>query len=557
MADYVCPSLSVPDMAYLKTVCSDEFVDGQVDGISYNERGVTTFGGTACPIATSETLVIPQPVVFYQDAPVSPAFSDQWCDAVHITPNDINIGNLLSELTYDVEVWNNHRHDMTLQQILESGTQGIDLGAPEAPPTVFHPNEWRMYQVSIYSVGPPVIDGRFTFDWVDYTMDITVTGKRVVVWPFVPQSDLSETIEFRTDILRTKAGEQRIARRALPRVSYHGTYFLQPQEFARVKSLMHGWGYRSFGVPVWPEAQFIGAVAAGTLVINVDTAESSYAVGDMIILHQQDDQYETAEIADITSTSITLDLATVSSYDRAYIMPVLFCNIDAVDLTRDETPYVWGTASFTATQTVDLSAATGKTQWRGKDVMLDKSVVLGSLREKLYTDVDTLDSQYGTIAVVPKYNHDEHEQTLSTFCHTRSALWLWKQWLYSLRGKQKSFWLPTWGDEIQITTALIASASSITCAAIGYALYYAESDILIELVDGTILLYHILGGADGGDGTERLQIDGQIGQYIALADIRHVCFVNHVRLDADRIEIKYNMAGQASISVPVRTVPEE
>jgi hypothetical protein len=535
----------------LESYFSNDFLEGRTEWMDLSGAAMVSVTMTEASVLQDST-----PELYGGDADhIDPSFSEQYVDAVHISITQVDLGNLLSEQVFDVEIWNNHRHEVVLNNIDEYNTVGIDFVGPIATPTIYKINEYRMYTLTISTVGPPVIDGVFTLNFVDYTMSISVTGKRVVVWPFIPQVDFTETINFSTEIIQTKQGEQRIANRLTPRVSYSGRYILDSNEFSRIKAIMYQWGFRAFGLPMWLECQYYGSVTTGQTVFYVDTTESTYRVGDMLILHEENDKYETLEILSITDTEIETTLPASQDYSSAFIMPVLFSYTDGIDVTRDVNGYPIAETTFTSTEGIDIAADTGKTQYNGKDVMLDRSIIIGSLKEKLYTDVTKLDAEVGPILYVPTKEYPEHKQTMSMISIDRSSTWAYKQWLYSLKGKQKSFYIPTWNQDIEIIGDLEAAQTSLVCKFIGYSLYYDTKDLLIEDVYGNIRIYTITGGTDLGDGTEALYLYQKLGVDLPNSEIKTVCFLSLVRLDADRIEISHKPGGSARISIPIREVP--
>lgn len=487
---------------------------------------------------------------------ISEDIGKYWYNRIHITPSSISLGNLLSAQSTSVEVWNAFFVPQTLDAVTENNTEGMVLTEPSAPPTTFTPLESKEYLVSVGVSGPSTIDGVFSFDFAVYSVVLSVTGKRVVVWPFTPQSDLLESVEFKTDILTTKAAEQRIALRTQPRVGYQGTFFLDETNFSFVKAVMSQWGHRKFAFPLWPEATFVGALSFGTSSISVDTTRTSYVAGAPVVIYQTSALYEAAEVSSLTASSLELKHPLVNGYTGAYVLPAAFAVADGgVSVERGASQQLVGRALFLSTSTVDLSADTGKSQLRGADLYLDRNMVVSSVAETLYTDVEVLDNSFGVRVLMPQRDFSEHKQVLSFDCQTRDQLWEAKQWLYSLKGRQKSFFLPSWNRDLIPVSDLTGADTTLLVHSINYHLYYAEKDIIFFLSDGTYLVKQATAGSDAGGGLESITLDSSIGQEIPLSDLDRICFLSHVRLDSDRFEVHYTGSG-ATIVVPVKEVPE-
>ena len=135
---------------------------------------------------------------------VGRTFKQDYYDRYIIRPSSIDVGNLLSAQQRNVEVWNGFEGPKLLSQILQTGTDGITLTEPFPAPTTYAGLESRTYTLNISTNGAPVIDAKYTFDFPETTDPVlSVIGKRVVVWPFMPQTRHKETLEWLTDVIQS------------------------------------------------------------------------------------------------------------------------------------------------------------------------------------------------------------------------------------------------------------------------------------------------------------------------------------------------------------------
>ena len=484
------------------------------------------------------------------------AFTSDWYDRVHIRPATIALGNLLSEQTRQVEVWNAFFTAQTLTDVLEAGADGLTLTEPAATPLVFAAMEAKTYSVSVSTNGPPTIDALFTFDFIGFAVELAVTGQRVVVWPFVPQVGMTETLEWKTDIIQAKASEQRISLRTTPRQSFDCEHWLDEWEYSRAKAMMRGWAHRVYAVPMWADAQYLGAVASGTLTLTLDTTKGDFSAGGVVVLFQENNQFEALEVNTLTASSLTLKLATVGTYSAAWCLPVVFAHAEeGLSARRNADGVVFGRVAFLGTDTRDL-AATTLPQLRGKDLLLSPSVLLGDASEQIYRDVEVLDDEIGVRVLDPRRDFPEFRQTLNFDVLTRGELWPLRRWLHSVRGRQKSFFVPTWNMDIVPLSDIALTDVSITARAIDYNLYLESHDIVVRLRNGTTYLNRTTGGAIDPDGNETIYLESAFGVDIPLATIDRISFIHHVRFDADRVELKYRSAAAVSVSIPITEVPE-
>lgn len=486
-----------------------------------------------------------------------PTFLDDYYYRVHVRPGVIELGNLLSSQTRQVEVWNAHMEGKLLASVDSIGLDGIDLAEPEPAPTTFASLEARIYILSISTNGAPVIDGCFEFVFPDEAPDLHVTGRRVVVWPFVPQTRFRESLEWLTDVLRAYSAEQRLALRLAPRQSLQHDYQLTPYQYSRAKAIATQWAHRVYGAPVWAEATRLGDVLVGVTSLSFDTSNADYRPDDIVLVWENDEKFVAAETTTVSSDSIGLKLPLDRSYANAYVMPMRFARtLNGTEFRRDAHDVVLARMNFLVTNNVDLGGSIDLPTHRGVEVMTDRSVVLSDMSERILRAVDVFDNGSGPIAVDQVRAYPERTETLSMDALDRAATWRMRRWLHSRRGKQRSFWLPSWNPDLIILEDVGSTGSSITVRPIGYPLYYGITDIMVELVSGARLFARVLSGSTDPDGNEVLALSSAFGTAFETSEIAFCCFMKHVRLDADRADIQHSYAGRASTSVAVTEVPE-
>lgn len=487
-----------------------------------------------------------------------PGFRGDYYDRIHVVPAEIALGNLLSAQTRDVEVWNAYFVGKLLDQITEVSLDGIVLTEPEPAPTTFVALESRIYQVAVSTNGSPVIDGYYTFEFQDDELPtLRITGRRVVIWPFVPQTKFRETLQWLTDVLPSYSAEQRLALREAPRQSLSYDFQLTPYQYSRAKAIATQWAHRVYGAPVWAEATRLGALPAGTTALTFDTRYADYRSNDIVLLWDDDERFAAVETLAVTTGSIELKLPLADSYENAYVMPLRFARtLQGTEFRRDAHDVVQARMVFLVSNNVDLAASIGFPQYRGRDVMMDRSVVLSDMSERITRAVDIFDNGSGVISVDQERAFPDRTESLSMTALTRQEAWRMRQWLHARRGRQKSFWLPSWNQDLIILENVGAGDTSITVRPIGYPLYYGETDIMVILSNGTTLFNHVTAGSTDLGGNEVLIMSGTFGTAFTAASVVMTCFIKHVRFDADQVDLSHGYAGYVSTAVAVREVPE-
>jgi hypothetical protein len=487
----------------------------------------------------------------------STSFLDDYYYRVHVSPGQLALGNLLSSQVRYVEVWSAYFAPQLLASVGEVGTDGIDLLAPEAPPTYFAELEARTYTLSISTNGSPVIDALYTFNFPDDTPTLGVTGRRVVVWPFVPQVRHKEALEWKTDILPSYENEQRLALRVAPRQAFSYEFQLTPRQFSKAKAIATQWAHRVYGIPVWAEVTHVGPLTMGATEILFNTSFADYRANDILIVWESAENYLAVENLAVLADRVTLKLPLERSFTNAYVAPMRFSRtLQGMNFTRDSNEVIVAKGTFDVSANTDLGAAVGYPQHRGKDVLNDRTIKVGDMTERISRAITIIDNGSGPISVDIENNWVNSAKYITFDTTTREQRWKARKWIHARRGRQKAFWLPSWNPDLILLEDVGSTAAALTVLPIAYPLYYDITNIMVQLKSGVQVFARVTSGATNEQGNEVLVLDGQIGTAFTVAQVEFICFMSHVRFNSDRIDISHDAAGRASMSIPCLETPE-
>ncbi|PHQ74630.1 MAG: hypothetical protein COB82_04100, partial [Marinobacter sp.] len=122
-------------------------------------------------------------------------------------------------------------------------------------------------------------------------------------------------------------------------------------------------------------------------------------------------------------------------------------------------------------------------------------------------------------------------------------------WLLSLRGRQRAFWLPTWGRELVLQAAATSGATSIVVAPLADPSVWIGRHLMIDHPTGPVFR-EITAAAWDALGI-RLSIAAP-GKSVALGTPVHLLV--KVRSDADRIELTHG-ANRTELALPLIETP--
>lgn len=507
-------------------------------------------------IETSNLLVSQQ---FYKSSlgAKEASFSQDWYDAIHIIPGHIALGNLLSTQERTVEVWSAYVTGQLLSSITPVGDNGLTLTEPQAAPTTFTPLESRIYTLNISTNGPATIDADYTFNFASDTPTLSVTGQRVVTFPFPPNyaQAFIERLNWKTDVLTHYDGsEQRIKQRQIARISYEYRVTALDVDAQRLKAVLWDWQSRVFALPVWTDEGALQVSAnIDDTVLNINTTDLDHYAGGFVVLLSDSYTLEVIEIASITATTVTLANGLAAAWVAGTkVYPARLARIASDLKFKNTLQGIDGVVSFDVVSATNATPVDFALSYRGLPVLDRTPNKAGGVSTEFRRDLEILDNLTGVVAYDDRSGFANTLQDYHWIEKGRANIAILKQWLYARAGRLTPFWTSSWTNDIELVGTVAVSDLVIDIAFIGYANYLSQGvgrrDIKIELNDGTVFYRRITDSVDNGDQTETLSIDTSLGQAVNPSDISMISFMQLHRLDSDNIEIAWRQTDLAECS---------
>jgi len=388
------------------------------------------------------------------------------------------------------------------------------------------------------------------------------------VWPFMPQMDLVESLEWRTDVIKCHDAEYRLSLRPMPRIGYVCKYILDDVDYGAARELARTVGGDPVFVPDWPNATQIPTISASTVSLPIDvTYAPAYRVGGSVLVWGSNASYEVVTVSGLGSGIISIS-ATSSGYTKPWIIP-LRVGTFMQEFTGERGPhdYTEAEAVFDCVDTEDLLAADGGLVYPvylNDSLITDQVEIINDARETNIREVETLDSQTGPIHRYHIYATPNQAAKLAWTAQNAVTLWEIRVWLHTRRGEWKQFWTSSWNGDAVVVADIHQGDSTVQIGAIGFATKYTlPTDIVITHVNGDLICGRVVSVSSGGAGIEVLHLTG-VTWYkgpghteitFAVADIVSTCKLSLSRLDSDRIEIQHLPGRQATIAVATKEVP--
>lgn len=494
-----------------------------------------------------------------------------WFESFHIIPREFDLGNLLSRQVRSVEIYSAFRkefHDWTA--FVNNSGNGVALVSAPSLPYTFPPQSGLDVDIEIDLDGPASVDSTvdFVFD-VPQTISLILSFQRIVTFVPDPEVPYSEVLEFVTDINPHRDGtEQRIALRRVPRQVFEWTLRLDD---GRSRSAVHNtlfeWQGRIFGVPAWSEQIKLTAPAAinDTTVTTSATANTDFRVDGLVIVYQDQFTFDVAQITAIGANSIDFDTPLAHSFTvGAKVAPVRIALMDP-DVRGTRFPSADATLQprFVVTENGnDLADVSAWPSLNSKVLISGCNIIRDEMAEAFLIGVSRLDSIAGQIYQESTWSSGKRAHQLTFVVRTVAELFTLRQLVHALKGKQRSFYVSTFSNDLQPVQDLASGSNLLTVANVGYARFIQARSprdaIRVMFNDGTApVIFTVASASEVDEDTETITINGTWAATYPVATVRRIEFLEKVRLDTDRLLFLHAPGGvNVTLSVPVITVLE-
>jgi hypothetical protein len=515
-----------------------------------------------------------------------------WFEKVHALPRaKIEFGNIITQVTEEYEVYSAFRMlTIALASVTNNNEPGTDLPnltlpqdvGPQTsildPSTTGNPGPTEvlgtMVKLELVAEqdGLPNFDGDIVFNFGAPANSplISASGKRLLLITTECESPVEEVLAFLTDIIDAIDGkEKRSSLRESPRQEFKLNYKLSANDRQRMQALLMDWMDNAFGLPLWHEqVRLTAAVSPGATSYPVAAAdEVDFRVGGLAVVFTDANTFDVINITAKTSTTITAGDPSVNGYVAGTrLIPLRVVRImRAVAGSRHPNNLEEFKCTFESDDNV-TGAPTGDTTpgvwsiYNGKILFDDCNVVKGVMPETFERRITRVDNATGKVTITSNWGKYKRTAEKGIIAHNRAEIMSLRRALIAIGGKWKSFYIPTFIDDLTVANDLVVGTNIMDIERIEYQRLIANRDpkatFRIRFTDGTVLVRTITASADHpSDATlERLTVDSNWPADRTVAEVDQVMFYEQVRFDTDRFTLRYPRIGLAELRAPVKAV---
>lgn len=379
------------------------------------------------------------------------------------------------------------------------------------------------------------------------------------LWPYFPVGEITEVLEWRTDVLRARASEQRFRLRERPRRQWHFEHLFDAEGQAGARALLRS--ATSFQVPDWISAIYAGPVSAGSSVsITMTTTGLGLVAGASVVLWNGILDYEICTIESVSSGALVLAfVATARSATGIYRVDQATAAAD-LSITRPAGKIQRAAISFNAPG-VDTYAASTYAQYRGHDVLPDiPRVGGGALTESLAWPLEVFDNETGLIDSTRQRDLADDKFMMRWHVFTPPDIQALRAWVASRYGRWLAFWQSTWQRDLVAAADVGSGDTTLRVYAPTGATTLGRSAFDLEIqAPAAVYLRRITAASAGpavnGRPTIDLTMDSSFGTAVTAAQFGRISYLRCARFNADRIELLHRPGEGLAVAVPCIEVP--
>ncbi|MFI8609525.1 hypothetical protein ACIGFL_14565 [Pseudomonas sp. NPDC077649] len=477
-------------------------------------------------------------------------YSDDYYHRIHINPQQLDLGNVVSAQTTPVLLWNAFLENRTLTAI--SGVaEGLSVSGQPAPPLLFPALKELNWQVTVTPDGQPVLDTVVAWEFDNgRSAGLRISANRIIAWTFVPDwgDGIRERLTASTDILQSEsAASQRRQLRLAPRREFSGPMYAEGRERQLLDLALFGWSDRIWSMPVWPDIQLLAAgIAADADFIPCSTEHLDFRDGGLAMLRGEDAfTSETVEILDVLSNGLQLKRNTQQAWPAgSRLYPARAAQLlEEPSLAKLTDRLAEAEVRFLVVEASDWPEWLPATLYRGRPVWDRRPDDTDNLTHAAQRLRSTLDSGFAQPLIT-----DTARRALQLLGQRhldlgREARALVRSFIYGMRGRQQVVWVPTHMDDLTLVATVSALATTLDVENIGYTRFgngkAGRRDIRIELIDGSVLMRRLIGSNELDSQVERVALDSALGVEVQPHQVARISWMNLMRFDSDTQDIEH------------------
>lgn len=364
-----------------------------------------------------------------------------------------------------------------------------------------------------------------------------------VLLPFQPEAPMTETLEWKTDLLNSHDGtETRQRIRNAARQSFSMECPVPFRNASRAVNITYGGRARArWLIPVWTEAQPVGSVSFGATSLSLETAHRDFRDGSLALVWESPEKWRVVRIVEVLPGELTLSAEVGQTLHGAWVTPLRVGCLRG-NLQRKTNGH---RTSVVINQVAEDNRAlepSAPPQFEGHDIYFDGDLFSGSgVTEDITARVDVIDYEAGLTTQFAPWVYNRRSRPFRRVLDGPEEVWAFREFLHRRAGRFRPFWLPSFEHDL-----FVDMAGPVTDTLLFRANAYAElgsdqTHIAVQTRDGAWAARTITEVTPSGNFLAATLDAPLVG--VDARDISRVSFLGLKRLDTDRVELRYQGGG--------------
>lgn len=372
---------------------------------------------------------------------------------------------------------------------------------------------------------------------------------QLTILPIPSQVPVGERLSWKTDIIPSRDGSEEAHQvRNLARRRYDYKLPANQDEYQRAFNTLYGARTNQWAVPMWTEAQQIGAVTGGQTSLTATTDSYDFRADSLALLWASPRDWQVVEIQTVNTGPDSLDLyGTTNAFSNAWLMPVRIGHIIG-NINRDSNSHASEyTVGFDLEDLVEISSS-APAQYLFNDIYFDEWLFSGGkISDRLIQQVDYVDEELGVVAYRSPWTNGRVSRPMAKILETPAEVYAFRQFLYRRAGRYRKFWQPSFDSDLRVTsTGTVTDVLRISADD-----WDDHSDnrthIAIEDSDGNWYARNIDSYAVASGTDLNLTLDSAIN--VAASSIVRVSYLGLKRLETDIVDFDWLGGGACQVQI--------
>lgn len=501
-------------------------------------------------------------------------FSDYFYEHIYVSPESVLFNDLIGGLSKSVVVFNAYRTTkLTCNFIEEQNTKELILDGL-APVFILRKLGYTYYGVELPERSTPAFAGAYIwhFGEVPNVGILRFVVDRLVLFSFPPEREFVEIMEWQTDVMRNRSGDE--MRQIITDSPRHGISFrfaiLNDRDSSQYDVSLHAWSMIPWMVPLWGEAVRINTVIQiDDTHISADMRYMDIQDGDRVVIWKSIQSYELVEVSEVTSTGFDVAAGIVNQYSgELYVIPCRVGHIVEKQVVERGQTFLVSEVGFRFEEMREISGYAAPATFQGIPMITEPPVFVDkSQGGELGGGVIVTDVGYGKNGYFSPQKYSEEAFDLGFTMDSKEEVWKFKQFLHYMKGQGNECFIPTFRKDLipvanlagtEIRVAPCEFTKGLFGSPLAKYLFISYGDPVEvggKVVSVTNVRYVIreIVDASGESGYENLTLTEAFAETIDYRTAK-ISFLKRCRLAADRAEIEWLDFGEAECTLKFKGV---